>query len=157
MEECLDEVASESGFRSWQEIERACSYTAKLEALIRNGFCMLVERRHASYVDTTQFEPMPLLWEMRKRDVIAWWRSEEDREALRKVVAGVHRHSRREIFTIVPRDYLGLRYIGTEPLPSHGQEVLPWLQRHGFLAPDLAWLYGECVTTEVIFFLQENS
>lgn len=155
IEECLDEVASEAGFRSWGEIERACKYTSKLEARIRGSLCILVERRHASLVDPAQFEPMPLLWEMRKRDVIAWWRTIEDREARINIMATVHRHSRREILTIVPRDYLGLRYIGQDDPPSSGHDLLPWIKKHGFLVPELAWLRGECVTPDVIVFMQE--
>ncbi len=154
MDECLDEVAKESGFRSWLDVQRAQSFTRQLEVKMESGLCMLVERARVTPESIRHFQPMPLLWELRKRDVVLWWRSIEDRSGALSVGGELRRKSRREIYVDVPRDYMGLRYVGPDPLPSP-DNVLLWTQERGYLYPEIAWLRGKCLNPEVLYFIEE--
>ncbi len=154
MDVCLDEIAVETGFRDWLDVERALLFTRQLETKMNGGLCMLVERKLVTPDKIRDFEPMPLLWELRKRDVVLWWRSVEDRAGYLAESGILHRKSRREIYIDVPRDYMGLRYIGSECLPAP-DDVLMWTQTHGFVYPELAWLYGKCLSPDVLYFIEQ--
>lgn len=153
MEACLDEVALEAGFRGWADVERALRFTRQLEIKMNGGLCMLVERALVTPQKIRNFEPMPLLWELRKRDVVLWWRSLEDRAGYLAESGILQRKSRREIYIDVPRDYMGLRYVGSERLPEP-DDVLMWTEKHGFIYPELAWLHGKCLSPDVLYFIE---
>lgn len=157
IEGLLNEVAIESGYGAWRDIERARRNTQKLEKLIKQSFCVLVERADLQAGGLTDFEPMPLLWQMRKNDLVFWWRTQEEKKALRDMSMGIDRKARNQILQDIPRDYMGLRYAGTDPIPKAGGDVLEWVEAHGFQYPELAWLRGQCVTPDVIYFLQEHA
>lgn len=154
LQACLDEVAIEAGFRGWSDVERALRFTAQLEAKMNDGLCLLVERAAVTPEKIRQFQPMPLLWELRKRDVVLWWRSVEDRVGNLAHGGELRRKSRREIYIDVPRDYMGLRYVGEDPLPAP-DDVLLWAEHHGYVYPEIAWLYGKCLSPEVLYFLDQ--
>lgn len=148
---CLDEVASESGFPSWAAVERAARFTRELENKLESSLCILLERPLVHAEPLPDWTPVPLLWELRKRDIMMWWRYHEDRSGSAGPNEHADRKSRRQIFIDVPRDYIGMRYTGVDALPAPDR-LLPWMHAHGFPYPDLAWMYGKCITAEVIAF-----
>ena len=155
-ESVRDDIARELGYASWAAVERLADMTARLEEKISEGLCILLEKSRVDPSKMTDFERVPLLWEVRKRDVVAWWRSQEDKRAGHYPGTEVKRASVKELNEQVPQRFMGFRYRGDRELPD-SIELLTWCDEQQLPFPDIAWINGECVTPEVLFFYGRHS
>ena len=133
--EMLEEVAIAAGFQNWHQVTQAESETKALEKQLRKSLVVLMDVKEASDLGS-EFERATEVLALRDHVLIEWLRQQPEDDGPDESDA--------ELREFLHDNYVCMRYVGTQPLPSPST-VVEWFREYSFWQPSLIWLRGQLI------------
>lgn|GEM_PF-2028118 len=133
--ELLDEVAQGVGFPNWHHVTLAEAATKALEKRFQSELYVLMDIKEGLDLIGDDLEIAEDVMFLRRPELIEWLRSLDD---------DPEDEPEAELREFLDHNYLCLRYIGKEPLPSKAN-VATFVRELSFWTPQLIWVRGETI------------